>query len=183
MLTPRVVFRHTVESFIRDVLQRRALLAPDFVSTLAAQGIDVNKPRDLPRERWWSLLELTAERIAPGKPRGQNMELIGREMVRAFADGLVGRGLFMVLRIMGPRRAVLRMAENFRTADNFSSVSVREIGPRHLEVAYTPVAGMPELVLGILSESMTLIGVKNPRVVFELTPSSDGAIYSLRWEA
>lgn len=182
MLTPRVVFRHTVESFIRDVLQRRELLTPDFVAALAGKGIDVNKPRDLPRERWWALLELTAERIAPGRTRAENMELIGREMVRAFADGLVGRGLFMLLRIMGPRRAMLRTAENFRAADNFSSASVREVGKHHLELVYTPVAGMPELVLGILAESMTLIGVKNPRVVFELTPSSDGATYSLQWD-
>ena len=183
MLTPRVVFRHTVESFIRDVLQRRELLTPDFVAALATKGVEVARPRDLPRESWWALLELTAERIMPGRPREQNLELIGREMVRAFADGLVGRGLFMLLKIMGPRRAVLRTAENFRTADNFSSVSVREVSRNHLELAYTPVAGMPELVLGILSESMTLIGIKNPQVVYELTPSSDGAIYSLRWDS
>jgi hypothetical protein len=39
---------------------------------------------------------------------------------------------------------------------------------------------MPELVKGILAESMSTIGLANPRVEFRPAPD-DGAVYSLRW--
>lgn len=180
MTNPNVVYRHTVEAFVKNVLERHRQLTPEFVAAMQGKGFDPGKVRDLPRETWWWLLRETAKRLQPHHPQGETMELMGREMIRGYANGLVGAGLFLALRLLGPRRSVLRMAENFRTADTFSRVIVRELGPNHLELDYTPTAGMPELVQGILTESMITIGLANPRVEVRTAPD-DGAVYTLRW--
>jgi uncharacterized protein (TIGR02265 family) len=180
MTNPNVVFRHTVDAFVRNVLERHKLLTPEFRALLQSRGFDPLKVRDAPRETWWWLLQESARRLQPDRPAGETLELIGREMIRGYAHGVVGVGLFLALRLLGPRRAILRMAENFRTADTFSRVIVRELGPNHLELDYSPTAGMPELVKGILSESMLTIGLKNPSVEFR-SAADDAAVFTLRW--
>ncbi|MFZ5439995.1 MAG: DUF2378 family protein [Myxococcota bacterium] len=178
-VAPRVVYRHAVESFIKFVIDRRGLRTDDFVSSLRAQGLSLDARGDLELERMDLLVELTAARFGPGRPRDEVLEEMGREQLRGFAESLVGRSLFFVLRRFGVRRSMLRTAENFRTVANCTSVDTRELGPTHLELTFRPLSRQPAFLRGVLGESMRVLGA--PRFTLEHEVVPEGDRYTLRW--
>lgn len=179
MAAGRVIYRHAVESFIKHVIDRHSLRTRELVVALAAHGVELDSEKDLLVEQMDRLIELTAERFSPGRPRAEVLEEMGREQLRGFAESLVGKSLFFVLRRFGVRRSMLRTAENFTTVGNFSTVEAREVGPTHLVLDMRPVSRQPTFVVGLLGESMRLLGVSEFSIAHEVM--GDGDRYVIRW--
>ena len=174
-----VIYRHTVEAFVERVLLRRGLLSLEFDRELKALGIDASRPKELNLDAWLKLLKASARRLSPGRSEADALEDVGREMLRGYIDGLVGKALFMVLRLVGPRRAMLRMAENFQTADSITSVTARELTATSVELEFRPSFGIPTYTSGVLLEAMGLLRAKDPKVEFrELTEVTQ---FSVSW--
>jgi uncharacterized protein (TIGR02265 family) len=103
-------------------------------------------------------------------------------MLRGFFDSMVGRGLFMVLRMMGPRRALLRMKENFSTSDNVTSITSREVSPTCTELEFASAFAIPTYARGLLSEAMVMLNA--PQHSVEFTELSTGAtVFRVSWKA
>lgn len=179
---PKVVYSHTVVAFLSRIFARRGLLQGPTLQKLAALGIDVKHPRDLPLDTWWKMVRLAADSIAAGSPEAEAFHEVGREMLRGFEATVVGKSLFLVMRVLGTRRAMLKMAEHYRTADSVTEVVTKELSPTSVELRFTVDGGIPfpSYTQGILLEGMRLVGGKLPTVTFEVEPS--GVVrYVTRW--
>ncbi|MFT3711284.1 MAG: DUF2378 family protein [Archangium sp.] len=172
-----VVFRSTVDALLKQVVRRQELMTDE---ELSAFGLA--RPRDLPIAEWGQLVRLVAGRLSPAAAEGQALEAAGREVVRGFSKELVGKGLLIVLRMLGPQRALLRMAENFRSADNFIKLTAHVRAANHVELIVFDTAGMPSFMVGILSEVLALIGTREHAV--SVTAGSGTTMhYDITWAA
>lgn len=177
-----VVFRHAVESFLQHVVTRNRLLTPEFRAELAGIGFDVDKPRDTEAMVWVSMLRLTATRLAPDVPEGEALERVGHEMLRGLFETLIGRGMLMVMKLMGPKKALLRVAESYKMSDTITKVDTQELGPTHVKLSFNSVGGVPTYVRGLLQEAMTTLNVKNGAITY-LERADGGADFDVKWSS
>lgn len=170
-----VVYRHTVEAFLGQVARRRSLFTHDELIALHAAP-----PRDLDIERWVALVRAAAAKLRPGAAADEALEETGREMVRGYREGLVGRSVFLVARLVGPRGMLLRLPETYRTADDVMNLTATARGPREVLLHCASVFGIPTYVRGVLSETMTVMGVRHS-VSFSM--AADGSTdFVVTWE-
>lgn len=177
-----VVYRHAVESFLAHVVKRNGLLTQDFVAELASIGFDANKPRDTEAAVWISLLRKTAKRLSPEATENEALERIGREMLRGLFETLVGRGMLMVMKLLGPRKALLQIAESYKTSDNITKVTTYELSPTHVKLSFNSVGGVPTYVRGLLLEAIDVLKVKNGVITF-LERADGGTDFEVKWDA
>lgn len=180
-MTP-VIYRHTVEGFFKQVLVRRGLLTPTFAAKLASFGVDPNKPRDLDLPTWWKVIAATAELLAPGASVEDAHREAGRELVRGFEQSLVGKTSFLVLRMLGHRRAVTKLAESFKSADNASTVDVLEATPTSARVRIAVEGGHPQPTYteGILLEGLQMLGAKDVAVKHQ-RDAARAVLFDVTW--
>ncbi len=178
----RIIYRHTVEAFLTRVFARRNLLRGAVLEKLTALGIDPKRPRDVSPEAWWPVVRLAADTIAPGKSEAEAFREVGQEMLRGFEASVIGKSLFLVMRVLGTKRAMLKMADHYRTADNITRVEAKDLGPTEVELRFDVDGGtpFPTYTQGILLEGIRLVGGKAPRV--DVRAEGDGAlIYRASW--
>ncbi len=177
-----VIYRHTVEAFVQRVLLRRGLLSLEFDRELKALGIDVSRPKELGVDAWVAMLNASSKRLSPGKSAEEALEELGREMIRGYQDGIVGRGLFVLLRLIGPRRALMRMKENFKTSDSVTTITSTEVSPTCIEIEFLTVFGTPTYAQGILLEALVQLKAREPKVEFRVLPSA-ATVFTVSWAA
>lgn len=151
-----------MEAFLTQVVLRHQVMS---VAELREKQLD--KPRDVDRDTWEWLLREVARRKAGTGPLAAGLEWVGREMMKGYVQGLVGKGVFMVARMLGPKRALLRMADNFSTGDDMTKVYASAKGDQHVELLFNDLGGMPTYIVGILSEALGQLGVTKHTVEFE----------------
>ena len=102
-------------------------------------------------------------------------------MIRGYQDGLVGRGLFIVLRLLGPRRALLRVKQNFATADSVTSVSAVELSPTCIQFEFVAqFTTVPTYARGILLEVLAQLKVRDSKVDYEIK-ASGSTVFTASW--
>lgn len=170
-----VVFRHTVDAFITQVVIRLGVL-----SGRELREKQLDPPRDVDRDTWEWLLREVARRKTPDGTEDGGLEWVGREMMKGYVQGLVGKSVFMVARILGPKRALLRMADTFSSADSITKVTAEAKSDRQVELHFTEVGAIPTYVKGILSEALLQLGVKDHTVSFKAHPHG-GATFDVTW--
>jgi uncharacterized protein (TIGR02265 family) len=177
----RVVFAHTVKALLSRVFERQSLLTPQVREELAALGVNPAKPRDLAQEQWWKLIDLAARVLAPGAPPEEAYFMVGREMLHGFEATVIGRSLFLVLRMLGTRRAMLRVADHYRTADTVAKLTARGLGPTSVEVTVentSPHAA--DYRRGVFLTALELVGARHPMVSFVFQNGT--TVYTTSWE-
>lgn len=178
----KVVYRHTVEAFLKNVFERNGLLVPEVVAALEGMGIDARRPRDLPQAAWYRMMALAAERIGPGRPTSDNLERVGRAFLRGYTESVVGRAILIGARLMGPRRTLLRMAESFKSGDTSTTIIATEPGPGMVDILVNPDGGVPAYFCGLFSELLNLIGVVSNQVEVRTSPYG-GSVFRVSWSA
>ena len=168
---PGVIFRHTVEAMIQRVLLRRNLLTPALAQDLKALGLDVTRPHDVPLAVWQSVLRHVSKLVAPGQPEDAALEELGREVLRGYADTLVGKGTLLVAKMLGPRRALLRIGETWATAGDAYRITITEKSPREIEALAEGVGDLAHYYKGVFHESMLLIV---PACALQMEPLANG---------
>ena len=77
----------------------------------------------------------------------------------------------MLLRLLGPRRALLRMKENFNTGDTVTTVKTKEL-----------TFGMPTYAKGLLLDALTQLKARDPKVEFRML-GAEQTVYTASWRA
>lgn len=171
-----VIFRHTVEALVVGVAEKkRALARAELVK------LGVHPPRDVSMDVWVPAVHAIAGALFPQLSPEQQLEALGREVVRSFTQGVVGRGLLLVLRLVGRRRALLRMAENFRTADSVMNVTSVEKSPTWIQVHFDAGRGLETHMLGIMREGVALISAQGECSVTGQPDGSGGFTIDVKW--
>lgn len=180
----RLIFAPTIEALLTRSVREK--LPPGLEDKLRGVGIDLAKPLRpaYPLPAYMSAMELVAQALYPGLPMGEAQLQMGRSTVTGWEYTLVGKAMFTVAKLYGPRRVLLRYPTMAMSSNNFLSMEARELGPTEVELRCEPFTGWPEYFQGNLQAVAALAGAKEPRVVIRKhDPARELLELSVRWTA
>jgi len=152
----------------------------DLDKALKARDFDASRPSELKVGVWLDVLRIVAKHGQPNASEEDALDWLGREMVRGYCDGLVGKSLFLLLRMMGPKRAMLRIAANYATADGVTRVTASARGDLAVDLEFNSAFGVPGFIRGVLFESLIQMNASQPSVSFSSLPSGV-VLFSTSW--
>jgi len=162
-----LVFEQTIESMFHRALNGR--LTPRCKARLREAGLDVDqKPRPAyTLEAWMNFLRIAAEELHPGEPLEQAAFKLGLVYMEGFRETMLGRAVLSLLRVLGPRRALGRAAQSFRSSNNYTETRLTEVGPRHFELWLNEVGPLPSFSAGLIHGGLKVSGARD--IVVDIT--------------
>lgn len=183
MADERVFFSHTVEAMFGEAFPPAH--SPGLQERYRQAGLDLGG-KLLPAYEyrvWRACLEAQREAVFPSRSLDEASFEQGARYVEAyFARTALGKPLLLLLRAIGPRRAVERMSRNFRSGNNFSEAKVEVVSPTCVRVALNDVfSPSPDFIRGMLTRALALMSVK--ATVRTLSHEGDAATFEVSWGA
>jgi uncharacterized protein (TIGR02265 family) len=176
----RLVFDQTLEGlFIRGLSGQ---VTPCLKSQLRGMGVDLDR-KLLPAyafSTWCSCVRLAAKELYGNEPPEQAYRLLGERMVDGYRATMLGRPLFSVLQLLGPRRVINRSQQTFRSGNNYTEIRIRELGPLHLELWVNEAGPTRYLVQGAMLAGLRSSGAKEPRIELQCFTEED-ATFHVMW--
>lgn len=174
-MVERLVFQVAVKSMF-DSLARPA--QPGVAAQWKALGIDVDRLLPAyPLETWWKAIEVAA---AQGTgDRTARLRSLGRGLVESYADSFLGRAIVPLLRVLGPKRSLLRSQTSFRPGNNYLRLQCEVLGERCVRLTTNENSINSELVAGSLEGMVVYSGGASPNVSLRLEPGK--SVYEVRW--
>ncbi|HEX8823323.1 MAG TPA: DUF2378 family protein [Archangium sp.] len=159
-----LIFEQTIEAVYVRALHGR--IPPSCKARLREAGLDLDKKLRpaYPFDSWMTFLRITAEELYPGEPLSQGAFKIGEACIDGFRETMLGRAVLSLLRVLGPRRALMRATQNFRAGNNYTESRLKEISPRQFELWMNEVGSLPTFTAGILHAGLRTAGAENIHV-------------------
>lgn len=176
----QVVFAHTVEGLFVRALGGE--VPPALEEELRRLGLDLSKKLlpAYPVPLWNQVLEATLRVLYPGQPLPKSGRLLGERMIEGYRNTLVGQAVLALAKIIGPRRALLRSRQNWRSGNSYSEVTVEELGPTDFRLSFNESGVSRWISQGLLSAGLVFAGAKGLTVEVESFTESD-AVYRATW--
>ncbi len=175
-----MVFDQTLEGlFVRGLDGR---VTPSMKLHLREVGVDLDRKLlpAYPFETWCSCVRVAARELYADEPEARAYHALGEHMVDGYRGTMMGRALFSVLQLLGPRRVLARVQQSFRSGNNYTQVRTRDLSPTHLELWMNEAGPTRYLVQGALLAGMRGCGVKEARV--EVSSFTDEDVtFSVSW--
>jgi uncharacterized protein (TIGR02265 family) len=176
-MSERVIFAATFESLFR-------VLRPEGVSALMpvlrAEGIDPNHLNPAyPMTTWVTVVRALLPHFAPGVDEATALDRLGEAVVDSYNQGLVGKALFGVLRVLGPRRALERTTRNFRTTNNYAESTVTHLEGNTFELWMNEV-DLPGFSAAVVRAGLRYAGAVEP-VVTVKARDEKGTTFHVSW--
>jgi len=178
MTTQKLVLSNCVEGLFRRGVG--AQLTPRCRERLKAAGLDLEGRVEAgyPLERWREWLTIAAAELYPELSEAEAHFQLGDRFLAGYFETLFGRVVLPLLRALGPRRALGRLQQNFRSGNNFSEVTVVDHAPGDVEVRVNDVfAKHPQFVMAIITRANEAAGAKDTQLEVQ---SFDGTACTLR---
>lgn len=177
-LDQRVIFPAQAEGLLRGL---GADLTPSLKARLKALELDPDRdyPPAWPADRLKAWLDAASDDVYKDFSRDEAHRRIGRRFIDGWQRTLIGAASAQFLKIIGPKRALERLARAFRTGDNYSETAVSFPGEQVALVA-VKTQSLPHYVAGILDGGLALLGVKG-RVSIERVEGEDMQ-FRVEWE-
>jgi uncharacterized protein (TIGR02265 family) len=177
----RLFFSHTVAAMFAEAFPPEQ--HPGLRERYLALGLDLGKPL-LPAYEyatWRACLRAQQEVALAGVAPGEAAFQQGARYVDAYFDRTrLGGALLLVLRVIGARRTLERMAHNFRSANNFSQVSMQRLEGNHAELHVNDIfADSPEYIRGMLVQGLRRSGAT--LAIETLRHEGDAAVFRVSW--
>lgn len=181
MSESRLVFKHCAEALLRGLGPR---LTPTLKTRLEQQGLGgANElPPAFEYERWQQILSAAAAELSPADLKAGHFTL-GELITDAYLENFIGMALKPVIKLIGMRRALGRMKQNFRVANNYSEVEVSDVGPGHVHLRVNETGDMAAFYRGILARGLELTLAPKGLEVDIVEEAADAVVYSVRWAA
>jgi len=158
-------------------------LTPDLAQRLADAGLDPRPGAELPPafefDRWARILDVVAKELSPADLAAGHHQ-IGELITDAYLENFIGRALKPVISLIGMRRALGRMRQNFRVANNYSEATATDVAPGEVRLWVNETGMMVHFYRGILTRGLLLTSPKSLSVEIEKT-GGDGVTYLVRW--
>ncbi|OJT25603.1 hypothetical protein BO221_06945 [Archangium sp. Cb G35] len=161
-----LVFNHTVQGLFSRSF-------PDGVpaglkAQLREAGVDLDKPLlpAYPTPVWSRCIDLGARAAFPDEPRREvAWRRMGERMIDGYQDSMIGRAMFGMLQVLGPRRTLQRAQKNFRTGNNYSEVRVSDVSPTEMELWFNETDDvLRHFTVGLVLAGMRAGGAEEPQV-------------------
>ncbi|PTL79111.1 DUF2378 family protein [Vitiosangium sp. GDMCC 1.1324] len=159
-----LVFEQTIEAVFVRALHGR--IPPGCKVRLRQVGLDLDQKLRpaYPFDAWMQFLRITAEELYPGEPLETGAFKIGEACIDGFRETMLGRAVLSLLRVLGPRRALMRATQNFRAGNNYTESRLKELSPRQFELWMNEVGSLPSFTAGILHAGLRTAGADNIRI-------------------
>jgi len=181
MPSDKLVYSGVIEALFQRALENR--LTPACRGLLREAGLDLDKKLapTYSLEQWRKFLRIAADHVYAGVPAEAGYYELGERFVEGYFSSLFGRALVGMVRLAGPRRALVQAPLGFRTSTSFSEVRIVERESSGLELWVNDVvADQPTFLAGVLARTVELAGGQRVVVVPE---GFDGqaATFHIRW--
>lgn len=156
-------------------------LPPEGWAELTRLGVERDKR--LPAyefARWCEVVAYLAKALHPALPQGEAEYQLGCDFIERYAQTLIGRALFAVLKLLGPRRVLGRMARSFRTGTNFTQVDLSEELDSSALLRIASIEPRARFTHGILARGLFLAGIRTVDVALE-SVDGDAANFRVTW--
>lgn len=149
---------------------------------LRREGLDLDRKLlpAYPVETWARCVGLTAKALYPDKPEVEAWRLLGERHIEGFHETMLGRALFGVLRLLGPKRRLARMRQSFRAGNNYQEVRLTDVSPTEMDVWLNERGMLRYFKLGILHGSARAAGDPNAMAVVK-NFDDEGVTYRISW--
>jgi uncharacterized protein (TIGR02265 family) len=161
-----LVFDQTLEAlFVRGL---RGRIAQPLQLRLQSAGLDLSKQLlpAYPFHTWIESLRITAEELYPQESLDRAQFLLGQTFIDGYDETLMGKAILRMIRILGPRRTLLRATHNFRSGNNYTETTLTEISPQEVRLWMNEVGPYPAFTAGIIHAALRASGV-HAGVTFE----------------
>lgn len=153
----KYVFPSMVEGYIKGLGDK---WTPKTVTRLKEAGLDVTKlPPAIPGNDMGRYIVIIAQEAWPNEPLPEQMRLLGLWSIRGWQKGLLGAAATQMLRLIGPRRALMRLDRAFSTADNFSRSTTDFPGEREAVITITDPNDSQTYWAGIVEAGLEMLGL------------------------
>jgi uncharacterized protein (TIGR02265 family) len=159
----KVVFEQTIEALFHRSLSNR--LTPPLKEQLKAAGLNLDAKLlpAYPFDTWMTVLELTAKALHADLPIDQAMFRVGESFLDGYQETFLGRAVLGMIRVLGPRRTILRATQNFRSGNNYTETKITEVEPSVLDLWMNEVGPWPTFTAGIIHAALKATGAE-PRI-------------------
>ncbi|WP_164014141.1 DUF2378 family protein [Pyxidicoccus trucidator] len=172
----------TVQSTLFESLVRYTKPGTKLRADFLAAGYDVDKPRaTYPASVYLACQEAAVCHLFPDRERKESLRELGREMVRAYFDTLVGRVVGMALKMAGPERAMKRVALSFSSVVSPVDIQTEQLAPADWRVRFRGYPFPADAAAGTCEGALRQAGATAPRVEVERQESPNGFDLRIRW--
>ncbi|MFT3713543.1 MAG: DUF2378 family protein [Archangium sp.] len=171
----RVNFASVFEGLFNTAFKNQ--VTPELRDELRAMGLDLTLLNAAyPHEIFLKAVAAGAKAWFPGEPPEESWFKVGQRNLEGFYETFLGKPLFALLRVMGPKRTLGRMKANFRSANNYTDSKLVEVGPGELQLWINEMGNTRHFVRGVMFRGLQLAG--SPNVKFdELSTDERGTVY------
>jgi uncharacterized protein (TIGR02265 family) len=129
-----LVFNHTVQGLFSRTFPDG--VPPELKAQLRAVGVELDKPLlpAYPTTTWSRCIELGARAAFPEERREVAWRRMGERMIDGYQDSRIGRAMFSMLQLLGPRRMLQRAQKNFRSGNNYTEARFSDVSPTEMEL-------------------------------------------------
>lgn len=186
-----IVFGQAIEALVKALRER---ITPEFKAEARRMGVDLDKLQTAYSLNVWSaFLRALSVHAVPGAADADRYRELGRIFMRGFVETPLGIAALALAKLIGPRRALERMGRNFKQATNYLEAEFTEVGPREVRLrtftapqylARTVDHGtmIAEYRQGLLLETLTLVGAKEPNVeIVDRQPAQQSVTFRITW--
>ncbi|MFY1827282.1 TIGR02265 family protein [Myxococcus fulvus] len=180
-LEQRIVYSQVVEGLLQHGLSGR--ISPRLQKRLEQAGINVKGPLNptYPVVMWSRCLRVIVEETWPTLPLEEGFRQLAAAHVEGYGRTFIGRAVFGVMRLLGPRRLVLRLPQTLRATDNYTEVQLVERSPTEFEMRMNSVLDCPGYSEALFENMLRVGGAESPQVT-TLSVEEGHTTYLLTWK-
>jgi uncharacterized protein (TIGR02265 family) len=176
----KVIFRQALEALFLRALKEK--MTPALQSALKECGLDLS--RELQPAYAFSdfrkMQTVSLHSLYGPEPTNKNQREFGRLWTDGYFQTFMGAALLGILKLIGPRRSMLRSEKNYSTVGNYNLAKTVELAPNHFELKLKDVEDWPGISEGSLQRSLELTGAKNVQTRF-VRIEGDYSVFEATW--
>ncbi|HEX8826084.1 MAG TPA: DUF2378 family protein [Archangium sp.] len=180
---PPLVFSHSLQSLLTRAFPTG--VPSGLKEKLRTVGLELDRPLlpAYPKETWARTVEYGAQYAFPRETREQAWRRMGERMVEGYQETMIGRAMFSTLRLLGPRRMLLRSQKSFRSGNNYTEVRLTDVSPTVVDVWFNETEEvLRQFTVGLVLGGMRAGGAEESRV--EITQrDAQGMTLRASWKA
>lgn len=181
-LEQRLVYVQVVEGLLQHGLHGK--VSPRLKQRLRQAGIDLDRPLlpAYPVPLWMHCLSVIVDETYPGIPREEAFRMLAEAHVQGYGRTVIGRAVYGVMRLLGPRRMVQRLPQTLRATDNYTEVELVERGPTAYEMRMNSAMDSPGYVEALFEAMLRVGGAESPKVTkTHVDPAVPSTTFLLTW--
>ncbi|PTL75817.1 DUF2378 family protein [Vitiosangium sp. GDMCC 1.1324] len=160
-----LIFNHTLQGLFARTFPQG--VPAELKAKLRTVGVELDKPLlpAYPVQTWARCVEFSAPVAFPRDRREVAWRKLGERMIDGYQDSMIGGAMFSMLRLLGPRRMLLRAQKNFRTGNNYTEVRTADVSPTAMDLWFNETEdALRHFTAGLVLAGMRVGGAEEPQV-------------------